>query len=226
LSPARKWLLGGFLLLASAGTLGAQIIYRAGSDGRLVAKRNPASAAYPYRDGLRLGLPPRGWTPQRWYLYDSTIQAASATYGLDPALVKAILWCESRFNPLAKSRAGAEGVGQLMPGTARRLGVRNPYDPQECIWGTAAHLRRTADAFHTMNMAVLASGYNAGDGAVQVKLLGLLHGRGGTLSPAAALSAVVEGGADLGAVVPNNRETPGYVRDVLWCWDRIHTGRR
>jgi soluble lytic murein transglycosylase-like protein len=149
--------------------------------------------------------------------------SASATYGVDPCLTKAILLCESGFNPRARSRAGALGVGQLMPETARRLGVQNPFDPHECIWGTCAYLRRTIDYFHSMNMAILASSYNAGEEGVRCHLSKVM-GTPKSVAPADLVRWVSASGLNLAATVPNNRETPHYVHDVLWAWDWIQKG--
>lgn len=183
------------------------VTYEWSRDGRWVARRKADCLAYPYRD-TRIGLPPPRFSPERWHAMDATIRAAAERYGLDPVLLKAILWVESRFAPAAVSHKGARGIGQLMPGTAKMLGVKNPEDPWECIWGAAAHLRRTADLFKTQNMVILAAGYNSGDGAVK-----------GALKRAKS-----ENDNRLMQLIPRNKETPKYVEDVLWVFDRIHRG--
>lgn len=101
-----------------------------------------------------------------------TILAYSAHYGVDPRLIMALVVCESNFNPNSTSHAGAQGLGQLMPGTARGLGVSNSYDTEQNLYGTIKLLRghldkytnKTGDSFEGLVLALAA--YNAGPGAV------------------------------------------------------------
>jgi soluble lytic murein transglycosylase-like protein len=97
--------------------------------------------------------------------YDSLIQAAAQKYGVDPALLKGLIKQESDFNPSAGSSAGAQGLCQLMPGTARSLGT-NPLDPAQSIDAGAKYLRQQLDTFGGDPRKALAA-YNAGPGAVQ-----------------------------------------------------------
>lgn len=92
------------------------------------------------------------------------VYAAEAKYALPPGLLDALVWTESRYNPLAVSRVGAAGLGQLMPGTARELGVTNRFDPVANIDGAARYLRKMLDRFGMVHLALAA--YNAGPGAV------------------------------------------------------------
>lgn len=92
------------------------------------------------------------------------VHAAEVRFGLPHGLLDALIWAESRYNPTAVSSAGAAGLGQLMPGTARDLGVRNRFDPQANISGAAQYLRQMLDRFGVVHLAVAA--YNAGPGAV------------------------------------------------------------
>jgi len=98
---------------------------------------------------------------------------SSYKQGVDARFIMAIFAAESRFKPKAKSRAGAMGIGQLMPGTARGLGVKNAYDPEENIQGAVKLLQkhwmtysRQTDDFGKF-IALVCSAYNAGPGAVK-----------------------------------------------------------
>jgi len=97
--------------------------------------------------------------------YVKEIQAASERYGVPVRLVSAVIRAESGFNPRAVSRAGAQGLMQLMPNTATILGVRNSFDPRENIDGGVRHLRGLIDRFpNSLPLAIAA--YNAGEKAV------------------------------------------------------------
>lgn len=93
------------------------------------------------------------------------IYAAEAQFALPPGLLDALVWTESRYNPFAISKAGAVGLGQLMPGTAKDLGVTNRYDPRANIFGAARYLRHMIDKFGVVHLALAA--YNAGPRAVE-----------------------------------------------------------
>ncbi|NJS14241.1 MAG: lytic transglycosylase domain-containing protein [Sphingopyxis sp.] len=92
------------------------------------------------------------------------IIAAARQYGISPALVDAVMWQESRYNQKALSSAGAIGLMQLMPGTAKGLGV-DPNDPWQNVFGGAAYLRQQLDRFGN-NVPLALAAYNAGPGAV------------------------------------------------------------
>jgi Transglycosylase SLT domain len=92
------------------------------------------------------------------------VYAAEARFSLPSGLLDALIWTESRYNPVAVSHAGAAGLGQLMPGTAREMGVVNRFDPRANIGGAARYLRKMLDRFGTVHLALAA--YNAGPGAV------------------------------------------------------------
>ncbi|MBI1756954.1 MAG: lytic transglycosylase domain-containing protein [Fimbriimonas ginsengisoli] len=83
---------------------------------------------------------------------------------VDPALLDAVVAAESAYDPNARSRSGALGLAQLMPDTARGLGVGNPFDPAQSLAGGAHYLRQLLDRFGDVPLAVAA--YNAGPGAV------------------------------------------------------------
>jgi hypothetical protein len=89
----------------------------------------------------------------------------SEHYGVDPRLVVALILAESGFKPEATSRCGAMGLGQLMPGTARGLGVSNAYDPVQNIGASIKLMRGHLDKYGDIALAL--SAYNAGPGAVK-----------------------------------------------------------
>ena len=96
--------------------------------------------------------------------YADLFAAASQKYGVPAALLSAVAKQESGYNPAAVSPAGAKGLMQLMPGTAKHLGVTNPLDPAQAIDGAARMLRDLTRRFGSTELALAA--YNAGPGAV------------------------------------------------------------
>jgi soluble lytic murein transglycosylase-like protein len=121
------------------------------------------------------------------------LAAAADRHGLDRALLAAVAKVESNFDPYAVSRAGACGLLQLMPATARRFEVKNVFDPAQNVEGGARYLRWLLDRFGGRLDLALA-GYNAGEGAVD-----RYHG------------------------IPPYRETTGYVLRVLDHAQAAHT---
>jgi hypothetical protein len=92
---------------------------------------------------------------------EALISKYSQMYGVDPSLVRAVMRHESGFNASAVSPKGAQGLMQLMPGTAALMGVKNPFDPEQNIAGGVGYLRSCLDRFqHNVPLAVAA--YNAG----------------------------------------------------------------
>ena len=117
--------------------------------------------------------------------YDDLIHATSLKYGVEPALVKAVVHIESGFNPGATSPVGAMGLMQLMPGTADRFGVDDAYEPNSNVEGGVRYLRWLLDRYNG-NRALALAAYNSGEGTVDR-----------------------EGG------IPEIEETTNYVRNVL-----------
>ncbi|PPT97971.1 transglycosylase [Xanthomonas arboricola pv. arracaciae] len=97
--------------------------------------------------------------------YQQEITAAAREFGVEEAIVRAIIHAESAYNPLALSRAGAQGLMQLMPGTARRFGVSDAYDATQNIRGGVQYLSWLLKRFNG-DLTLAAAGYNAGEGAV------------------------------------------------------------
>jgi len=121
---------------------------------------------------------------------DAFIKKAAARYNVSPDLVAAVIEAESEFNPRAVSRRGARGLMQLMPDTAKTLGVDDPFDPRENIEAGVRHLRALMDRFGD-NLPLVLAAYNAGEVAV-------IKHRG----------------------VPPYRETRAYVKRIMKKLDR------
>lgn len=95
---------------------------------------------------------------------DEIVVDAANRHGVDPDLVHSVIKAESNYNPAAVSSAGARGLMQLMPATARQLGVHNAFNPKDNIEGGVKYLRYLQDKFQDPALALAA--YNAGEGAV------------------------------------------------------------
>ena len=138
----------------------------------LTEAASPSAAAYPdtldscsgssvpsYIPGLSIALVRRrlAWWP--------VVSASECRYGIPAGLLDALILQESRYQVGAVSPKGAIGLAQLMPGTARELGVANAFDPHRNIDGGARYLRQQLDSFDAVHLGVAA--YNAGPGAVR-----------------------------------------------------------
>ena len=98
--------------------------------------------------------------------YNDIVEEAAKEYDLDANLIHAVMQAESAFHPYAVSRAGAEGLMQLMPELSDEIGVNNAFDPRENIMGGARYLKRLLD-YHNGNIDLALASYNAGPGNVE-----------------------------------------------------------
>lgn len=146
-----SWIAGGPIAAASSDNLTALGFDEAGAAEQL----SPAVVQFAVTHAESTA------GPASW---QARVAELSAKYDISPALLEAVVWQESRWNPRAVSPAGARGLAQLMPGTARMMGV-NPDDPHHNLEGGARYLRMQLDAFDGDLEKALAA-YNAGPGRV------------------------------------------------------------
>jgi len=104
--------------------------------------------------------------PARYRRYNNLIGEAARLYQLPESFIRAVMRVESDFNPTVVSRAGAMGLMQLMPRTARSMGVSDPFDARQNINGGARYLRILANRFKG-DLVLTVAAYNAGEGAVE-----------------------------------------------------------
>ncbi|SEA45883.1 soluble lytic murein transglycosylase [Desulfuromusa kysingii] len=100
------------------------------------------------------------------YRLETLITHFAEKFKLDKSLIKAVIKVESNFDPQVVSSKGAQGLMQLMPATALEIGVRNPFDPSDSIYGGSLYLRKMLDSFD-MNLDYALAAYNAGPSAVR-----------------------------------------------------------
>ena len=157
--------------------------------------RRLVDRALPIRNPIAAATPDRSLASRR-ARFERVIAAYALRYGLTPELLHAVIRAESGYNHAAVSSAGAQGLMQLMPGTAARYGVKDSFNPVENVRGGAAYLRDLLDMFG-QDLRLALAGYNAGE------------------------NAVIRNGNQ----IPPYAETQGYVRKVLeFLWSERKGG--
>ena len=163
-------LLAALLTLALARAADAQIFVYKDQYGRTYFSDAPTHEGFSrYQPKSEYALRSASYAarpPSRQALaYDPAIKRASRAHGVSAALVKAVIAAESGFDPYAVSRKGAQGLMQLMPGTARDLGVDDALDPWQNIDGGTRYLGQMIERFPG-KLALAVAAYNAGPEAV------------------------------------------------------------
>ena len=164
----------------AASPAGAQVM-DISQDGTVTVRRGNGAATFEVQDTAPSSsssgavatwgpaVPSRAITTMNQALiplqYADAVEFAASSANISPTLLAALIWQESRWNPRAVSRKGAMGLTQLMPGTARQLGV-NPADPLANLVGGARYLRQLIDQFDG-NVEKALAAYNAGPGRVR-----------------------------------------------------------
>src|SRR5437899_2262343 len=167
--------------LAAAGVVAVAMGFAAvpDADAQIYTRRNEHGVVeatnVPTERGYQLTYPGKGTLihSAAWRLrpnyngeFDHHIAAASALHGVSTQLVRAVIQVESDFDSLARSSKGAQGLMQLMPDTARQLGVSNAFDPRQNIFAGVRYLRILLDMFGG-DVSLATAAYNAGATAVQ-----------------------------------------------------------
>ena len=163
---------GGFLHLnksraSAAPRLEQALVQAAPSISQPQDELVPVAEAAPVAQVAEETSPPvvRETTAQKRARYAPFIAAAARATRVDGDLIEAIITAESAFDPHALSKAGALGLMQLMPDTAERFGVSNPFDPAQNILGGARYLNFLLGKFNN-NLKLAVAAYNAGEGNV------------------------------------------------------------
>lgn len=140
-------------------------------------------------------VPPSDRSPERFIRYNQWIREAATLYQIPEELIRAVIKVESDYDPRAVSHANAQGLMQLIPETALRMQIRDPFDPRMNIFAGTRYLRVLANHFNG-DIQLTIAGYNAGEGAV-----------------------IKYGG------IPPYEETQNYVTRVLQYYHRYRTIR-
>jgi len=181
----------GFILNPGTASVGFGRGGRAVSAASAAAGREPSTAASGSADGAGARTLP-SFVPAQ---FAGALSRAAQRWNVSAALLGAQLYAESNFNPFARSRAGALGIAQFMPGTARTMNLADPFDPEAAIDAQAHLMRDLLRRFGSVPLALAA--YNAGPAPVQAcgcipanaetrgyvaRILGLLGGAGEALA--------------------------------------------
>ena len=146
--------------LSFGPTMAGDTFYLGEEKGTLLLTNVPASGLRPLNPEQERFLQEKRAQP-----YRAIIRAAAVESGLREELLQAVIAVESGFRPRAVSSKGAMGLMQLMPATAAALGVHQPFDPRENVFGGARHLRRLLDRYDG-DLELALAAYNAGEGRV------------------------------------------------------------
>jgi soluble lytic murein transglycosylase-like protein len=154
-----------------ASPAAAQIYSWRDADGKLVLSDKPRNDKGPQTTyAVQNAASVRATTPfgssQKSAPFEASISEHARRQGVAADLVRAVIQVESAFNPVAVSNKGAMGLMQLMPATARDLGVSDPFDPDQNIRGGVKYLKQLLDRFNQKVELALAA-YNAGMGNVE-----------------------------------------------------------
>lgn len=149
----------GEIFITSKKMRGAKVLFHVREDGR------PAPTTTSRRPRLRTATGEPADRVERASRFTPHVRGAATHYGLPEALIWAVMRVESDFKPHVVSDKGAQGLLQLMPGTAGDMGVRDPFDPVQNIYGGARYLRILANRFEG-DLVLTLSAYHAGGGAV------------------------------------------------------------
>ena len=143
------------IIFLGAGTAAGTIYRYVDADGRIHFTNVPTTTEFRFyrEEGAR-------------YQLATLIDHYAGQFQLDAALIKAVIKVESNFRPDSVSVKGAQGLMQLMPATARELGVSDPFDPTQGIFGGCCYLRKMLDSFDS-NLDHALAAYNAGPDAVR-----------------------------------------------------------
>ena len=138
---------------------------RPGKKWKRIMRTGPGKAAAARGGGVDK-VPPSDRSPERYSRFDQHILHAGALYHMPVSLIRAVIKVESDFDPRVVSRAGAQGLMQLMPSVSRGMGVNEVFDPRQNIFGGTRFLRILANAF-AGDLVLTISAYPAGPHAVR-----------------------------------------------------------